>query len=629
MSRSRLWDWVQRHRAIFVAVLHVVFTAVAYYLAFALRLDRVDPWSVQYGRFFFAALPLLLLIRFGTFLAFDLFRGMWRYVSIPDLMNILRATTLGSVVFAPIAILWLARGQHYSLSIFVLDWAFCLLLLGGARFAIRAFRETFAPMRQGRHRVVIAGAGDAGEMLLREMKTHSHLSYDPVGFVDDDPRKQGVKIHGVKVLGPIESLSRIVERETVDEVIIAMPSATGVQTQRILDVCRDLPVRLRKVPTQGDIVRLTQIRDVDLEDLLGREPIRLDEARIREQLRGARVLVTGAGGSIGSEIVRQVARFGPARICLLDWSENALFFLDRELRDHDSELAFDTIVADIKDARRMESLFREGRFDCVFHAAAFKHVPLMETNPVEAVKNNVIGTEVLAQAARRHRVGKFVLISSDKAVRPTSVMGATKRAAEILLGTMAGGPTQFLSVRFGNVLGSQGSVIPLFKRQIAAGGPVTVTDPEVVRYFMTIPEAVQLVLQAGAMGRGGEVFLLDMGEPVRIVDLARKLIRLSGFRPDEDIAIRFVGLRPGEKLFEELLVAEEGIERTEHEKIWVLGVPPRAMIDEPAALAALVEAAEAGPEASLIRALSHVVPEYCPNNASLAAHLEKSPEKRA
>lgn len=621
MSR-RVWDYLQRYRAILVAALHVGFSAAAFYLAFAFRLDRFDPWTETYGRFFFAALPILLAIRFAAFLKFDLFRGMWRYVSIPDLMNILVAVTLGTILFVPIAILWLARGEHYSLSVFVLDWAFCLLLLGGSRFAIRAFREAFVPMKQGRHRVVIVGAGDAGEMLLREMKAHQHLAYDPIGFVDDDPRKRGMKIHGVKVLAAIDSLGRIVEREAVDEVIVAIPSATATALQRILDICRDLSVRIRRVPTEGDIVRLTQIRDVDLEDLLERAPVRLDEARLREQLKGARVLVTGAGGSIGSEVVRQVSRFEPDEVWLVDWSENALFFLERELLDNYPDLSFRAFVADIRDEARMDALFAEGRFQYVYHAAAFKHVPLMEANPAEAVKNNVFGTKTLAECARRHGVRKFVLISTDKAVRPTSVMGASKRTAEMYLSTLPKKETQYLSVRFGNVLGSQGSVIPLFKRQIAEGGPVTVTDPEVVRYFMTIPEAVQLVLQAGVMGNGGEVFLLDMGEPVKILDLARKLIRLSGFRPDQDIRIRFVGLRPGEKLFEELLVDEAGAQRTTHEKILVLdgdGCPSRLATDF---LDDLHRAAEAGDAERTVRELLRLVDDYRPNNpnwASLAA----------
>ncbi|MEN8151293.1 MAG: nucleoside-diphosphate sugar epimerase/dehydratase [Planctomycetota bacterium] len=613
-----MWLWVKRRRPFFVAIFHLLLTAVSWYVAYSLRTERTDPWNDLYGGVFFTGLALLLVIRFGMFFAFDLFHGMWRYVSIADLASIVRAVSLGSALFAPFVVFWLGpqSGGPHSKSVLVVDWALSILLLGGVRFAIRSFREVFVPMRRGANRVVIAGAGDAGEMLLREMKAHTHLSYEPVGFVDDDPLKKGAKIHGLRVLGGIEDLPRIVERETVDEVIVSIPSATGTEMNRVLDVCRDLPVRLRRLPTEGDIVRLTQIRTVNLEDLLARPPIRLNERQIREGLRGQRILVTGAGGSIGSELVRQIAVHGPERIGLVDWSENSLFFLERELLDRFPGTRFDLLVADIRDAARIDRVFAKGGYHHVYHAAAFKHVPLMEGNPLEAVKNNVGGTKALAECAIRHGVGRFVFISSDKAVRPTSVMGATKRAAELMLSGCRDSGPEFLSVRFGNVLGSSGSVVPLFHRQIRDGGPVTVTDPEVVRYFMTIPEAVQLVLQAGMMGRGGEVFLLDMGEPVKILDLARKLIRLSGFQPDVDIPIRYVGLRPGEKLYEELLVDEESSRRTEHEKIWVLerdSDPPERIS---AAVDDLLAAAEAADLPDAMRALGSLVPEYRPGPAA-------------
>ncbi len=606
--------WFLRHRGIPVALLNIVLTAMAFYAAFALRLDTLTPWAEHYGRFFWPALLIVSGVRFLTFLMFNLFRGMWRYVSISDLMNILRAVTLGSVLIAPIVIVGLYGGVDYSKSIFVLDWALCVLFTGGVRFAIRAFRETFSPMREGGRKVLIVGAGDAGEMLLREMRIHKHLAYRPVGFVDDDKVKQGRDIHGVLVLGSTEDIPRICEQYGVDEIVVAVPSASGRQMERILEVCGETSARLRRIPSEEDIIRLTSIRDVDVVDLLSRPPVRLDEEKLRSELNGSRILVTGAGGSIGSEIVRQVAAYGPEHLCLLDWSENSLFFLERELLDGFPDLRFSLCVADIKDSERINQIFKEGGFHHVFHAAAFKHVPLMESNPIEAVKNNVAGTGGLARCAHRYNVKKFVLISSDKAVRPSSVMGATKRAAEILLSSIAEDRTQFLSVRFGNVLGSQGSVIPLFKKQIRAGGPVTVTHPDVVRYFMTIPEAVQLVLQAGVMGRGGEVFLLDMGKQVKIVDLAKKLISLSGFRPDEDIKIKFVGLRPGEKLYEELLVEAEGVLKSAHEKIWVLNGTPPDPVDTTRLVTSLLDSADRGDITALIRDLKELVPEYLPNN---------------
>ncbi len=617
----RTLDLLLRYRVVTVATLQLALCGLAYYLAFALRLDALRPWREEYGRTFLVGLPVLLAIRFGTFFAFDLFRGLWRYVSIADLYNVLRAVTLGSALYFPVSAFVLARGEAYSTSVFVLDWAFCILLLGGIRFAIRAFREMFLPMRVGRKRVVIAGAGDAGELLLREMKRHEHLSYHPVGFVDDDPRKRHMKIHGVPVLGCIDELAAIVEREGVEDVIVAIPTASGRDMQRILDICRDIPIRLRHVPTEGDIIRLTQIRDVEVEDLLERPTVSLDGEALAREITGQRVLVTGAGGSIGSEVVRQIAALRPESVCLLDWSENALFFLERELLDRQPGLRFQVVVEDVGDAAAMDRLFARGGFHYVFHAAAFKHVPLMEENPCAAVRNNVHGTRVLAECAVRHGVRRFVLISSDKAVRPTSVMGATKRVAELVLQALEGGGTRFMSVRFGNVLGSQGSVVPLFKKQIAAGGPVTVTDPEVVRYFMTIPEAVQLVLQAGVIGKGGEVFVLDMGEPVRIADLARRLITLSGFRPGVDIPIRYVGLRAGEKLYEELLVDGSAGDRTEHEKIWV--IPPSGTAPEAVRAGAdrLVAAAAQGDTAGVVRALKALVPEYEPANPVFRAHL--------
>jgi len=622
MGARGFWGLVLRYRALLVAALNVLLAGAAYYLAFALRLDTFEPWETHYGRIFLKTLPVLLVIRFGLFLAFDLFRGLWRYVSMSDLVTILKSVSIGSAIFAPIAILWGAGGKDFSGTVFVLDWACCVLLLGGVRFAIRAFRETFSPMNEGGRKVLLVGAGDAGELLLRELTTHQHLRYQPVGFVDDDPGKKGRKIHGVPVLGNLEAVPKIVDREGVDEIVVCIPSATGTQMQRILDICRETGIRLKRIPTEGDIIRLTQIRRVELEDLLERQPIRLEQERIRADLAGKRILVTGAGGSIGSELVRQVAAYQPERMVLLDWSENSLFFLERELLDHFPDAAFDLVVADIKDEERMEALFRDSRFDRVYHAAAFKHVPLMEANPLEAVKNNVGGTAVLAACSRRFGVEKFVFISSDKAVRPTSVMGATKRAAEMMLSVIPREETQFLSVRFGNVLGSRGSVIPLFKKQIREGGPVTVTHPDVVRYFMTIPEAVELVLQAGVMGKGGEVFVLDMGEPVKIVDLARKLIRLSGFRPDEDIAVRFVGLRPGEKLYEELRVDREGMKPSSHEKIWVLNGEPPDPDATGDGIDALLESTRLFDELAGISALSALVPDYDPNNPRFRAHLE-------
>jgi FlaA1/EpsC-like NDP-sugar epimerase len=416
-------------------------------------------------------------------------------------------------------------------------------------------------------------------MIAREIRQNPRLSLEVVGFVDDDPQKQGERFQGVPVLGRQEEIDGICQRQGIDEVIIAIPSATGKEIRQVVERCLAAKVKFKTLPGVGDLidgrVSVQSIREVSLDDLLGREPVRLEVDKIRGYLAGKRVLVTGAGGSIGSEICRQVARFGPKKIILFDNAETPLFFIEQELLKAAPDIRLVPIIGDIRYRARVEAIFDEFMPEVVFHAAAYKHVPMMEHNPAEAANNNVRGTKILADAADAFGAMHFVMISTDKAVNPTNVMGASKRAAELYVQTLSRrSKTHFVTVRFGNVLGSNGSVVPIFKEQIRHGGPVTVTHPEVTRYFMTIPEATQLVLQAGSMGRGGEIFLLDMGEPVRIVKLAEELIRLSGLRPYEDIDIAFTGLRPGEKLYEELLLDGEGIVPTSHGKIMVANSAP-------------------------------------------------------
>ena len=471
-------------------------------------------------------------------------------------------------------------------------------------------------------RTLVYGAGDAGANVLREIRQNASLPYHVVGLLDDDPAKLGASIHGVKVLGSGADLPALARKHSVHTVLVAMPSASGQQMTAILQQCHSAGVAFKTIPSLSKIlenVNLTaQIRDVAVEDLLGRSPVVLEHQLIEDRIAGRVVLVTGAAGSIGSELCRQIARFAPADLVGFENSETGLFHLEHEMRKSFPEVAFHPEIGSIQNMRRVEEVFGKYSPAMIFHAAAYKHVPMMEAHLFEAVENNVFGTWNVASAAVRFGVGEFVLISSDKAVRPTNIMGATKRIAEFIILSFANTTTRFVAVRFGNVLGSNGSVVPMFKQQILAGGPVTVTHPEMQRFFMTIPEASQLVLQASAMGRGGEVFVLDMGEPVRIVDLARNLILLSGLRPDEDIRIEFTGTRPGEKLYEELSHLEEGTVGTQHEKVRVFAAHAIRQPDMTACLATLREGCATRDTGSLITALRTAIPDYSPSEHVLA-----------
>jgi len=560
-------------------------------------------------------LPVLLAIRVAVFHPHGLFRGLWRYTGARDLIGLFTATTISSLAF--IGFLVLAFGNGFPRSVPVIEWLCAMILVGGMRFAIRAARsrDLWIP-RTGpkRQRVLILGAGDAGEMLVREIRSRHLMRFDPVGFLDDDPHKRGMSIHGVRVRGTLAELGHVAAAHAVDEVVIAIPSATGSQMRAIVQGCKDAGVRFKTIPGIDHLIEgrvtVSQIREVDIEDLLGRDPVVLDHAEISATIAGKVVLVSGAGGSIGSELCRQVCRFEPRALVLVEHCENNLFNVHRELAAKFPDLALVPCIADVTDATRMREVFGQHRPAIVFHAAAHKHVPMMEWNPGEAVKNNVGGTRTLADVSHESGVDRFVMISTDKAVNPSSVMGASKRTAEIYVQALSErSKTRFVTVRFGNVLGSAGSVIPIFKEQIAAGGPVTVTHPEMRRYFMTIPEASQLVLQAGAMGAGGEIFILDMGEPVRIADLARDLITLSGFKPGVDIDVEFTGVRPGEKLFEELSVDEEDADRTGHPKIFVGRFRPHAWDAVQRQLRELLDLAD-GRAQDIRRKFAEIVPEY-------------------
>ncbi len=585
-------------------------------------------WLVEQYPFL---LLLSLAIKLPVFGLFKQYRGWWRYVGISDLLGILRASLVSTLILVTIwfvVILQIPAVRRalppgipaISQGVFIADLFGTILLPAGLRMIIRLYHEEFRTTEGERlKRFLIVGAGNAGEALLRETLRMPIAQYNVIGFIDDDRLKQGIQIRGIPVLGTVEQLPKICEARHIEEIAIAMPSATRPQLRRVIQVCEGAKVRFRTVPSITDIasgkLRVSQIRDVDINDLLGREVVRLDLDLIQAFARDKVILVTGAGGSIGSEMCRQIGRFEPKLLLLVEQAENPLFYIERDLRRQFPNLPLAPVICDITDRGRVQAIFEQYRPQVVIHAAAHKHVPLMELNPGEAIKNNVLGTQVVADAADVYGATNFVMISTDKAVNPTSIMGSSKRIAEMYIQDLGRtSKTQFVTVRFGNVLGSEGSVVPIFQKQIDAGGPITVTHPQMRRYFMTIPEASQLVLQAATMGKGGEIFVLDMGEPVRIVDLASLLIQLSGLRPGEDIEIVFTGPRPGEKLFEELRIEGEDMQQTGHPKIriWKNIVMDRTRLR--AGISELIATAGRQDPASLVVKIKELVPEYSAGN---------------
>ena len=577
----------------------------------------------------------ILLVKLCIFFLFGLYKGMWRYTSTRDFWRLLQASATSTLLIMAFIFIFYRFEGGYSRAVVLMDGGLTFLFTGGLRMAIRSFftmrgRESqgaFFPATQ-RKRILIVGAGSAGEKILREIIENDHLRYSVIGFIDDDRRKHGRSIHGIPVLGSLHEITRIVENHDVKEILIAIPSATGDQIRRIVTACKACQIAYKTLPGIGEIidgrVSIKTLRDVNYEDLLGSTPVQLDMREIRGYLNGKTVLVTGCGGSIGAELCRQIVRFQPQTLILVDANEANLFHIEMELHNEPHGDRCRAVLGRIQDEKLMTAVFEKYRPQVVFHAAAYKHVPMLEKNPWEAVFNNIIGSRVIMETARKHGTERFVLVSTDKAVRPTNVMGASKRVTELLLQTFQDGGTRFMAVRFGNVVGSSGSVIPVFRNQIEQGGPVTVTHPEVRRFFMTIPEAAQLILQAGALGQGGEIFILKMGTPVKIVDMARDLIRLSGREPDKDVKITFIGLRDGEKLYEELITVGEGIVPTKHEKIMVLRtdgqvVSPSlrewsALLD--AQLKELNGAADRFDAPAIRRKLQEIVPEYTPSPPS-------------
>jgi len=618
-----------RYRRPLIILAHLLAFAASLLISFlvAYNMEFRRDWLVsQYPLVLF----FFIIIKVVVFGLFGQYRGWWRYVGISDLMGILRASLVSTLV---IVLLWsalvLAPGKirqvmgnvtRVGQGVFMADLFVTVLLLAGLRMIVRLYHEEFLTVEGGRlKRFLIVGAGNAGEALLREIHRMPVARYDVVGFIDDDPAKQRTNIHGIPILGTVEQLPKICRDRNIDEIAVAMPSASHHQLRRVIQVCEGTKIRFRTVPSVTDIAsgrfRVSQIRDVDINDLLGREVVQLDLDLIEAFIKNKTVLVTGAGGSIGSEMCRQVGTFGPTLLLLIEQAENPLFYIERELRKRYPHLSTRALICNITDRTRVEEIFEKHRPDVVIHAAAHKHVPLMELNPGEAVRNNIIGTRIVADAADKYGTANFVMISTDKAVNPTSIMGSSKRIAEMYIQDLdRTSKTRFVTVRFGNVLGSEGSVVPIFKKQIAEGGPVTVTHPEMKRYFMVIPEAVQLVLQAATMGNGGEIFVLDMGEPVKIVDLARELITLSGFRPGEDIEMIFTGPRPGEKLFEELSIAGENMQPTRHPKIVVWNNIPMDRDRLRTGMSEAVEVAKTQDHARIVEKIRALVPEYKAEN---------------
>ena len=590
----------------------------------------------EFAVLFYKILPAVIFIKIVTFFFFDLYRGMWRYTSISDLFNIIKASTISSFLII-FLILFMTRFEGFSRSVFIIDWCLTVLFITGHRVAIRLYYEQLSwdgswltamhkliglltkKQPEGK-KILIVGAGDCGEKICREIINNLQLHQNIVGFIDDDPKKLGKKIHGIPVLGSVNDIKSVSQKTKADEALIAIPSASSKKIRKIIETCKGNGIISKIIPGYSELIdgkiTVNAIREVAYRDLLGREIIKLDTEKIGAYLKRKKVLVTGAGGSIGSELCRQICRFKPESIILYERAESPLYEIEIDIKRKFPDIKAISLLADVIDTTNLEKAFITNKPQVVFHTAAYKHVPMLELQPWKAIENNIQGTQNLVNVSKKHNIERFVFVSTDKAVRPTNVMGASKRVAEMLVQSQNGcglSQTRFMIVRFGNVIGSVGSVVPMFKKQIERGGPVTVTHPDVTRYFMTIPEACQLILQAGAMGNGGEIFLFDMGTPIKIVDMAKDLIRLSGFVPDEDIKIEYIGLRPGEKLFEELITEGEGIVPTSHEKIMTLKGIDCSLDILNGNIEDITRLSEGQDHNQIKQMLKKIVPEYMPS----------------
>ena len=611
---NQIFQMLPRIKVPVVVAVDSGIVAAAMLAAFLLRLDIgiVDLFGPPYT---LPALFIALPVQMTVFWFAGLYRGIWRFSSIPDLTRILVATLLG-VSATALGMFFFNRLESVPRSVFIIDWLLLVVGLGGVRFSYRILRDSLRPSTE--NKAIIVGAGRAGEQLFREFKNNPALNIGVVGFVDDEPALKGKYLHGVPVFGGTPRLPEVIKITDANEVLIAIPTIENKKIRQIVDLCADLGVSVKRLPDLSSFVTgrviASQLKAVSPEDLLGRPPVELNRQAMAEMLAGKRVLVTGAGGSIGGELCRQIAAFQPASLILAEITELFLYEIEREMTELAPRLPIAYVIQDVRNKAGVERLFRDHRPEVVFHAAAYKHVPLMEQNPWQAIENNVGGTRNVASAAGAFGAERFVLVSTDKAVNPTNVMGATKRICEMVCTDLQADytDTRYIAVRFGNVLGSTGSVIPLFQKQIEAGGPVTVTHPDVRRYFMSIPEAVQLVMQAAAMGDGGEVFVLEMGEPVRIVDLAREMIALSGFIPEREIKIQFTGLRPGEKLYEELLTDAESTVATSHPGVRIARLSRNTDVFREN-LEILLKTGGGTSRSDLLEQLRSIVPEYGPS----------------
>ena len=592
----------------------IVTIVIVAFISLFIRFDgHIEP---QYISQMVDALPLLLISYMLMFFIMHLYTRIWRYAGMREVLAVFVATTIGTALFYSSMFVF---GKSLPRSVYFITWFLTTGAVGMGRMLLHYVALHYSSGddgESGQVNTLIIGAGDAGATIAREIERYHKRSRRVIGYVDDDLFKHNRLMNGFRILGNREDIPALVAKYKVEEIIIAMPSVKRDIIQEIMEICSPLKCKINILPGMyqllDDEVLVSHLHPVSIEDLLERDEIQLDTSKVETYLKDKVVLVTGAGGSIGSEICRQVLRVKSKKLLLLGHGENSIYLIHQELRNIVPQATLVPIIADIRDKNQLEQIFKNYNPDVVFHAAAHKHVPLMEIQPIAAVLNNIYGTRNVADVAGAHGVDRFVMISTDKAVNPTSVMGATKRVAEkVVLGMNHTYDTKFITVRFGNVLGSRGSVIPLFRKQIEAGGPVTVTDPEMTRYFMTIPEASQLVLQAGAMGNGGEVFLLDMGEPVKIVDLAKNMIRLSGFEPNKDIRIEFTGLRPGEKLYEELLTAEEGTNTTTHKKIFEAALED---VDQEWLSREIERFDTCKTDIDVINVLQDIIPTYDPNH---------------
>lgn len=563
----------------YIVIYDAVLITMSLVFAFLLKFDF--NFAKEYKYFFLLSVIPVIIIMIVFNYIFGLYNNVWKYASIEELLSIIYSVSTSNIVFvlySYIVNFKILKSSFYRFpfTVHIIFWILCILTLGGFRFLLRISDESSKIVKSDKvsKNLLIVGAGDAAAMLIKELKKHRDLNYIIKGLIDDDETKKLKKVSGIKVLGNRNDIKRIADELNINEIIIAIPSVDNSETREIINICKGTKCKLKIIPGIYEIiegsVNISQIRDVNIDDLLGREEVKLNTGNIKGYIENKTVLVTGGGGSIGSELCRQIAKFDPSLLIIVDIYENNVYDLQMELNYKFPDLNKKIVIASIRDEYKMNVIFSKLRPDVVFHAAAHKHVPLMEDNPEEAIKNNIVGTYNILRLCDKYSVEKFVQISTDKAVNPTNVMGATKRFCEIMVQAFDKiSKTEYVAVRFGNVLGSNGSVIPLFKEQIKRGGPVTVTHPEINRFFMTIPEASQLVIQAGGMAKGGEIFVLDMGEPVKIADLAKDLIKLSGFEPNKDIKIEYTGLRPGEKLYEELLTSELALTTTEHNKIFI------------------------------------------------------------